>query len=138
MRCARAYPRHRRCRHLAAHLVLEAWRRSLFGTMPSLCLDACPTVTLEAMAAGKPVVASALGGLIDQVVDGDTGLLVSPHDAHALAHAISTLAATALCARAWVLPPSTASPERFRANAVIDRIEVLYYGLAEKHVRASA
>jgi glycosyltransferase involved in cell wall biosynthesis len=46
---------------------------------------------LEAMAAGLPVVASATGGLLDTVVPGETGLLVPPGDAIALAGAIREL-----------------------------------------------
>ena len=119
-------------------LVLEAWRRSLLGTMPSLCLDACPTVTLEAMAAGKPVIASALGGLLDQVVDGDTGLLVRPHDAHALAQAIETLAGDPALRERMGAAARERFRERFAAAAVIDRIEALYYDLAEKRIRAGS
>jgi glycosyltransferase involved in cell wall biosynthesis len=46
---------------------------------------------LEAMAAARPVVASAVGGLAEAVVDGRTGLLVPPGDAVALAHALARL-----------------------------------------------
>lgn len=46
---------------------------------------------LEAMAAGKPVIASAVGGLTDVVVHERTGLLVPPGDARALAAAISRM-----------------------------------------------
>jgi glycosyltransferase involved in cell wall biosynthesis len=46
---------------------------------------------LEAMAAGRPVVASAVGGLGAAVVDGRTGLLVPPDDPPALAEALATL-----------------------------------------------
>ncbi len=46
---------------------------------------------LEAMAAGLPVVASRVGGLAESVVDGETGLLVPPEDAGALATALGGL-----------------------------------------------
>jgi D-inositol-3-phosphate glycosyltransferase len=48
-------------------------------------------VPLEAMACGVPVVASAVGGQIDSVVDGVTGVHVPPRDPDALAHALSEL-----------------------------------------------
>ncbi len=48
-------------------------------------------VPLEAMACGVPVVASAVGGLVDTVVDGVTGVLVRPREVAPLAHAINTL-----------------------------------------------
>jgi glycosyltransferase involved in cell wall biosynthesis len=53
--------------------------------------DGMPTVALEAMAAGKPVIASRLGGLPLVVEDGKTGLLVAPGDAPALREAIQGL-----------------------------------------------
>lgn len=46
-------------------------------------------VLIEAMGYGKPVIASSAGGIIDIVSDGDTGLLVPPGDAAALATAIT-------------------------------------------------
>ncbi|MFD2340911.1 glycosyltransferase [Clavibacter tessellarius] len=50
-------------------------------------------VPLEAMASGVPVVASAVGGLTDSVVDGVTGILVPPRDPAAIADALGELRA---------------------------------------------
>lgn len=50
-------------------------------------------VPLEAMACGVPVVASAVGGLTDSVVDGVTGLLVPPRSPERVAEALRTLLA---------------------------------------------
>src|SRR5207302_10933807 len=47
----------------------------------------------EAMAHGRPVVAGAVGGLLDLVVDGETGLLVPPRDVAALRAALRRLLA---------------------------------------------
>ena len=107
-------------------LVAEAWRRSLFGTMPSLCLDASPTVALEAMAAGTPVVASALGGLPDQVADGDTGLLVPPGDAAALGRGDARLASDPALVERMGAAARHRFEAEFRAEIVIDRIESIY------------
>jgi glycosyltransferase involved in cell wall biosynthesis len=59
---------------------------------------ACPShregfgvVCAEAMAYGRPVVASAVGGLLDLVVDGETGLRVPPRDVGALRAALQRL-----------------------------------------------
>jgi D-inositol-3-phosphate glycosyltransferase len=48
-------------------------------------------VPLEAMACGVPVVAAAVGGLLDTVVDGVTGVHVPPHDPAAAARAVQML-----------------------------------------------
>jgi colanic acid/amylovoran biosynthesis glycosyltransferase len=54
-------------------------------------LDGIPNVILEAMALGRPVVASALSGIPEVVRDGDTGALVAPGDSAALAAALDRL-----------------------------------------------
>jgi len=59
--------------------------------MPSL-FEGLGVAVLEAMAAGKPIIATRVGGLTESVIDGVTGLLVPPGDAAALASAIARLA----------------------------------------------
>ena len=53
--------------------------------------DPFPTTVIEAMAMGKPIVASAAGGVLEQVQNGVHGLLVRPGDAEAIAKSICVL-----------------------------------------------
>jgi glycosyltransferase involved in cell wall biosynthesis len=72
-------------------VVMNAWSQCLFGVIPSILAEPCPTVAFEAMAFGKAIVASAVGGLKDIVVHEETGLLVKPGDEGALAEALQRL-----------------------------------------------
>ena len=59
--------------------------------VPSIIPEACPRTIIEAMAVGKPVIATPLGGS-KELVTPETGILVPPEDASAIADAIATLA----------------------------------------------
>ena len=65
--------------------------RSAFVVVPSYW-EAFGVVALEAMVAGKAVIAAANGGIAEIVVDGETGLLVASGDAAALSDAMDRLA----------------------------------------------
>ncbi|HCP46279.1 MAG TPA: hypothetical protein DIU15_09565, partial [Deltaproteobacteria bacterium] len=60
--------------------------------VPSTWAENAPLVVLEAQAAGKPVLASRLGGLTELITDGVDGLLFSPGSADELAQLLSRLA----------------------------------------------
>ena len=59
--------------------------------LPSILPEPFGLVVIEAMASGKPVVATAPGGPSETVVDGETGFLVPPSDASAIARALEEL-----------------------------------------------
>ena len=59
--------------------------------VPSIIPEACPRTIIEAMAVGKPVIATPLGGS-KELVTPETGILVPPEDASAVAEAVATLA----------------------------------------------
>ena len=59
--------------------------------VPSIIPEACPRSIIEAMAVGKPVIATPLGGS-KELVTPETGILVLPEDASAIADAIAALA----------------------------------------------
>jgi glycosyltransferase involved in cell wall biosynthesis len=59
--------------------------------LPSTTNEGAPNALMEAMAAGKPVVATAVGGTPDVVDDGTTGILVEPGNPSALAEGIERL-----------------------------------------------
>ncbi len=60
--------------------------------LPSVTDEDFPNVVLEAMGYGKPVVASRIAGVPEQVADGETGILVEPGDAEGIAEALGRLA----------------------------------------------
>ncbi|MBI4553754.1 MAG: glycosyltransferase [Candidatus Latescibacteria bacterium] len=73
--------------------VEEFYRRAAVVVLPSLITaegdrEGMPSVLTEAMMFGVPVISSPTAGIPELVVDGETGLLVPPADAQALARAI--------------------------------------------------
>lgn len=74
-------------------VAVEAVRRSLFTVAPSILPESFGIVALEAGAAAKPAVVSAVGGLSDVVVDGETGFLVAPGEEEPLRAALARLIA---------------------------------------------
>jgi glycosyltransferase involved in cell wall biosynthesis len=79
-----------------------------------------PLAVIEAMACGTPIVASAVGGIPEIVVEGETGLLVRPNDAPALAEAIGTVLADSDLRRAFVQAGLERVAARFTLRRQVD------------------
>ncbi len=82
-------------------------------------------VNLEAMAAGKAVIASRIGGVPEIVLDNETGLLVHPDDANALSIALSCLE-NDLNLRQRLGTAGRSRAQSFDWNAIADRYLTLY------------
>ena len=88
-------------RALADRIVLTGWlhREDLHCALalsdlcvtPSICFDSFPTVNLEAMAVGKPVIATCFGGSREVVENGETGFIVNPFESAIFAERLAFL-----------------------------------------------
>jgi glycosyltransferase involved in cell wall biosynthesis len=83
-------------------------------------------VPLEAMACGRPVVASAVGGIQDTVVDQVTGLLVPPRRPDALASALRTLLAAPTQALAFGIAGRDRVLARYGWDRIADATAAVY------------
>ena len=98
--------------------------------MPSL-FEGLGVAALEAMAAGRPVIATRVGGLAESIIDGVTGILVAPRDAEALAGAIAKLAAQPELAAEMGQHGRARVLEHFTLAKTALKNEAFYYELLE-------
>jgi glycosyltransferase involved in cell wall biosynthesis len=103
----------------------EQYRTASVVTVPSIWPDPCPTVVLEAMAHGRPVVGSRIGGIPDLVEDGLSGLLVTPNDSSALANSLMRIL-TDHKLRQRLGSAARVRALEFGTAAVVPRIEKIY------------
>jgi glycosyltransferase involved in cell wall biosynthesis len=116
------------------HLVtFEGFRADVARVMADLDVFVLPSlwegfglVLVEAMAAGRPVVASAVGPIPEIVVDGVTGLLVPPGDPAALAEAVTRLLRDPELAAAFGRAGRARVEGHLRLDTMVERTEALY------------
>lgn len=85
------YSRARFPGHLTGEALTQALTDAAVVVVPSECYENCPMSVLEAMAHGKPVVGSRMGGIPELVADGETGLLFEAGNAAALGECLNKL-----------------------------------------------
>lgn len=88
--------------------------------------EGLPVALLEAMAAGRPVVATRIGGVEEVVTPDEDGILVEPGDAPALAGAIHRLLTDVEAARRIGAEAARTIRERFSAGAMCRRVMEIY------------
>jgi glycosyltransferase involved in cell wall biosynthesis len=98
--------------------------------------EGIPNVVLEAMAAGKPVVATDTGGCREAVLDGITGFLVPPGDVEALAQRVRRLLGDDATAEQMGRAGRRRVETEFSMDAMIAGFSSLYDGLAGQKLGA--
>jgi glycosyltransferase involved in cell wall biosynthesis len=94
--------------------------------------EGLPYSILEAMAMGLPVVASDVGGIPEEVVDGTTGILVPKGDHHALARALRQLHTHGDEARRMGIAGHARARERFSRQMMVERYDAILRGVLKK------
>jgi glycosyltransferase involved in cell wall biosynthesis len=97
--------------------------------MASYAHEGVPQAALQAMAMGKPVVGTRVGGIPEVVIDGETGLLVPPRDPEALARALARLMADPELGRCLGARARELVLARFSLEHMAQAVEAVYDAL---------
>jgi glycosyltransferase involved in cell wall biosynthesis len=88
--------------------------------------EGTPVTIIEALAAGRPVVATDVGGVRDVVDDGETGFLVPPRNTQALAERLRALAADPALRTAMGEAGRARVLERYAVDRLVRDVDALY------------
>ena len=117
--------------------VMASWTRASAAVVPSVWNEPLGLVAVEAMLAGRAVVASDVGGLRDIVQHGITGLVVPPGDPGALATALDSLLDDPQAQRR-LGDAGRLRARQFEAAAVAPRIVEVFEDVLDRRAAARA
>lgn len=100
--------------------------------LPSTCREAFGMVLIEAMAMGKPVIATTMGGIPEIVDDKVNGILVPPQDPDAISQAIARYIEDGAFSRKVALEGRTMVEQKFSDQAMGDNFKNLLKNLGKK------
>jgi L-malate glycosyltransferase len=104
--------------------------------LPSL-VEGMSMALLEAMAAARPIVATAVGGNLDLIQDGENGLLVRPAAPEEMAHAAIKLLKNPQWAKQLGLTAQTSVRNHHSADSMVRRLEEIYRELLQRKALTS-
>jgi glycosyltransferase involved in cell wall biosynthesis len=131
---------------LEKRFLVTGFRRDIAAILSSLDVFVSPSVhpegfglsLLEAMASGKPVVATAHGGSLEMIEDGVNGFLVPPGDAEALAARVSDCLRDPARSGEMGRRARQTAMSRFTVERYLERIEAVYDAVVEPRAQAEA
>lgn len=110
--------------------LVEYYQRSTVCVIPSIW-ENYPYVCLEAMACGKPVVASNIGGLKDMIADRESGILVSAGSSLELGQAIVSLLKDEHLSKSIAIKARRTIEERYSPEKIARQTLEVYEGLIQ-------
>src|SRR5205814_3717779 len=93
--------------------------------------DSLPNAIIESMSLGKPAVVTAVGGVPDAVSNGETGLVVPPGDAQALAGALIQVLQNPSLANRLGRAAMSRHHERYRPELMARKLESCFVDVIE-------
>jgi glycosyltransferase involved in cell wall biosynthesis len=121
---------------LGDRVVLAGWRKDLAAVYAACDIvaltsnnEGTPVAVIEALASGRPVVATEVGGVSDVLEAGKLGLLVPPGDADRFADALVRLATDARLRSSLKEEGRVSVLTRFSIDALARGVDALYSGL---------
>jgi glycosyltransferase involved in cell wall biosynthesis len=100
--------------------------------IPSL-LEGFPVITLEGMAMAKPIIATNIDGIKEQIIDGKSGILIPPRDPNAIANAIIKLTNNKNLAENIGLAARKRVEEEFTVGKMVAETEKVYSSVLGLH-----
>jgi glycosyltransferase involved in cell wall biosynthesis len=124
---------------IASHVIFTGWRRDLpriYADLNTLVIssnnEGTPVSVIEAMASGCPVVATRVGGLPDLITNLETGILVPPRDAGALATAVLRVLNDPVVTSYMTQNAQIMARSRFAVERLMGNVEYLYEKLLQE------
>lgn len=117
--------------HLDRHAVRDFLASLAVVVVPSTLPEGGGLVALEAMALGRPVVATRHGGPLDFITDGVNGRLVTPNDAPALADAIAALLQDGSMRQALGVAARRTIEREYDLSRQMERLTMLYDAISQ-------
>jgi len=118
---------------LGGRVRFAGWQRDVMAIYGALDVgvltsdnEGTPLMLIEAMSAGRPVIATAVGGVPDVVRDGHTGVLVEPGNVEDLAQAMTRLALDHAVRRTYGEAARREMTERFDGDRAVSEVLALY------------